>query len=271
MLDSIIEELETEFEGVKRQAQQAKAQGIEPPAMPPHIIVVDEHSLWKNSSTGGKDLLKFEEKVIYEGRKYEWYLHVTSKSPLAQDFGSSAVRDNFVTSLIYKVRKKQARTYFQDSDLVELVKQCDKPGMAVYTDKNENSEIVRVPKTTAADMATVFRMVSNGAPVAVTTVANVTDVTTGAKHVNADVTGVLSVTGNAGNLQKRIESYMKRNGLTLSKFAEDVGINKGLVSRYLRKGQASDETLQALQTYLNEHDTNNVIDLSKAREEKGKE
>ena len=128
----------------------------------PHIIVVDEHSVWKNASNGGKAWLKFEERIIYEGRKYGWYLHVTSKSPLAQDFGTSAVRDNFVTSLMYKVKKHQALTYYKDPELVEMVQACDKPGMAVYTDRQDVSQVVRIPMIQAEDMQTVVTMVRQG-------------------------------------------------------------------------------------------------------------
>jgi len=148
-LDEYVNILDQEFEAYKSTGE----------GRAPHIIVVDEHALWKNSSNGGKDLLKYEEKIIYEGRKYEWYLHVTSKSPLAQDFGNSAVRDNFVTSLCYKVRKKQAQTYFQDAELVEMVQSIDRPGKAVYTGRDDVSQVLQIPNISQQDMQRVVELV----------------------------------------------------------------------------------------------------------------
>lgn len=154
-LDAVVEELDAEFE-------QYKLTGV---GHVPHIIVVDEHALWKNATNGGKEFLRFEEKIIYQGRKYGWYLHVTSKSPLAQDFGSSAVRDNFVTSLLYKTKKQQSQTFFKDADLVELAQACDKPGMAVYTDRHDQSNVITVPYCDVQDMETVVKLIGNGPPI----------------------------------------------------------------------------------------------------------
>jgi len=115
LLDEAVENLDREFEEYKRTGQ----------GHVPHIIVVDEHKAWISSTTGGADLLRFEEKIIFQGRKYDWYLHVTSKSALAEDFGKSAIRDNFVTSMLYRSKKHQAKTFFKDTDLTALLDVAD--------------------------------------------------------------------------------------------------------------------------------------------------
>jgi len=251
LLDEIVSGLDQEFEAYK-------ASGV---GHVPHIIVVDEHSLWKNSSSGGKDLLKFEEKIIYEGRKFGWYLHVTSKSPLAQDFGSSAVRDNFVTSLMYKVRKKQAQTYFQDANTVEMVQKCDKPGMAVYTDRQDVSEVLQVPLATESDMKIVYQKVSNGGPVPVTiSTGNDTETTPETPQVtggNADID-----TMPVSEILEAVRGKLAAETVTLSGLAKEIGCNKGLLHNVVKRDKNMPESLQhSLSNYLHPDQTN-VIEAS---------
>jgi len=154
VVGDVVRELDAKFEAHKEDGD----------GDTPHIIVVDEHQLWKSSSNGGPELLKFEEKMIFEGRKFGWYLHITSKSPLAQDFGSSAIRDNFVTSLMYRAKRHQARTFYKDNEVTELISQCKKPGQAVYMDIESNAHVVSIPYCTIEDMDVVYKQVANGRP-----------------------------------------------------------------------------------------------------------
>jgi hypothetical protein len=229
ILDNITEQLDAEFELFK-----ATGQG-----RTPHIIVVDEHALWKNSSNGGKELLKFEEKIIYEGRKYGWYLHVTSKSPLAQDFGTSAVRDNFVTSLVYKVRKKQAQTYFADTDLVELVQSCDKPGMAVYTDRHDKSQILSIPQINEHDMRQVYNIMkqSNGNDIIIHSQNH-------PGNDNMEIRHKVSETGRntaETSVYESVKKYIVEKGITQNEFASFAGISPKDMSHFMTKKTMTDE------------------------------
>jgi len=248
-LDVITEQLDHEFEAYK-----ASGQGHVP-----HIIVVDEHSLWKNSSTGGKEFLRFEEKIIYEGRKYDWYLHVTSKSALAQDFGTSAVRDNFVTSLLYKTKKGQAQTYFKDSELAELSQQCTKPGMAVYTDRANHSQIVQIPMIQQEDMQAVIKYVGNGEPIQIPPrkcVSEETHIDMSETPSEREETPETPFLMNVQKLRRIVTTWIETEKETLSGLAKKIDMNKGQVYRFVKENDTPSETLRlALSKYVSEQIT----------------
>lgn len=234
----------------------------------PHIIVVDEHSLWKSSTNGGKGWLKFEERVIYEGRKYGWYLHATSKSPLACDFGSSAVRDSFKTSLMYKVKKHQAATYFKDPELVELSQKCKRPGMAVYTDIQDVSQIVHVPRIQQEDMNTVASLVrqANGSPIAYSAPQTCTqDVQIDAQdvaiqNVNNEPKQAETPVETGGNSKKELMVRLKdATGKSQNELAEMMGISRKDMSFFLNKNTLSDEKKRFVETaFFSLCDANNI-------------
>jgi len=231
----------------------------------PHIIVVDEHSVWKNSTNGGKAWLKYEERIIYEGRKYGWYLHVTSKSPLAADFGSSAVRDGFATSLIYKVKKQQAQTYYKDTNLVEMVKACDKPGMAVYTGRDDKSRVLHIPRITQQDMSTVVALVkqANGSSITYEMPSQeVQDEAHGVVSVSVPVTQdtTSDTTGGTGDAQEahivsdeellQIMQAKRKEGVSVSDIARDIDFERTYLSKWLNKKRDMTEELRGkLQVY----------------------
>ena len=249
----------------------------------PHIIVVDEHSVWKNASNGGKAWLKFEERIIYEGRKYGWYLHVTSKSPLAQDFGTSAVRDNFVTSLMYKVKKHQALTYYKDPELVEMVQACDKPGMAVYTDRQDVSQVVRIPMIQAEDMQTVVTMVrqGNGQSIVIDSQASQLDArrdetVSVSQHTGQD-TGqdTAASTGEAqesqlfsdGELLQIIQAK-RDEGESVSGMAKDIDFERSYFSKWLSGGKEITDVLRdKLQAYCQGFRLDTAASTGEAQEE----
>lgn len=216
LLDEIIERLDQEFEDYKRTGR----------GYVPHILVVDEHKAWISSSVGGTDLLRFEEKIIFQGRKYDWYLHVTSKSALSEDFGSSAVRDNFVTSLLYRTKKHQAKTFFKDAEVTSLLDGCKKEGQAVYTDRKGTSNIIQVPFCTLNEMQTVARMVANGGNVA-------RPGNSLATPSSPMATGLATESGNVADLIADIQHMLESPDLSTSQIAREAGIDKGHLSKIL--------------------------------------
>ena len=239
LLDEIVLELDHGFE-------QHKESGIEKPA---HIIVVDEHSLWKNSSNGGKDLLRFEEKIVYEGRKFGWYLHVTSKSPLAQDFGSSAIRDNFVTSLLYKTKKHQAQTFYKDSRQVEMVQSCKKPGQCVFTDSRDTSQVITVPFCTSQDMYSVAQKVGNGSPIIVESTPVSAPVTVSHTHTPGHTIDTGEVTLTDAELLQRMKEK-KDAGISISQMSKDLKFGRTYLSKWMSGSENMTDVLRSkLQEY----------------------
>jgi hypothetical protein len=242
LLDEIIEQLDRDFEAYKHTGQ----------GHTPHIIVVDEHKTWMSSSTGGQALLTFEEKIIFEGRKYEWYLHVTSKSALAQDFGSSAIRDNFVTSLLYRNKKHQAQTFFKDADQVALLNACRKEGQAVYTNRQGHSHLIQVPFCTADDMQSVAKLIVNGGNVARSGNALATP-------FSPLATGTATHSGNVANIVADIRTMLQSPELSTSQIARDAGIDKGHLSKILNgKRELTPEMEQKLLRWKQRHASNVV-------------
>jgi len=234
----------------------------------PHIIVIDEQKVWISSTNGGKELLDFEEKMIYEGRKYGWYLHCTSKSGKAEAFGSTAVRDNFVTSLVYKTKDLQAKTFYKDRSVSDLVKQCKKPGQAVFTDITDFSQVVQVPFCAVEDMQTVYKMVSGGAalpsispasPVSFPKTGNAGE--TVRPQAETLETAILDDAEIRERLRRKLEtaSYGDVNRAT--------GYGKGYIKNYLEGKKGSIGLKKALCVYLetpiNKPET--VINLSERR------
>lgn len=240
LLDEIVEGLDLAFEDYKRTGQ----------GHMPHIIVVDEHKTWMSSSTGGTDLLAFEEKIIFEGRKYEWYLHVTSKSALAQDFGSSAIRDNFTTSMLYRSKKHQAQTFFKNPELSALLASCRKEGQAVYTDRKSVSSLISVPLCTEYDMQTVARLVANGGNVATSGNALATAATPSA-------TGTAEAGNQVADIVASLCEMLTHPGMTVSGIARDCGIDKGHLSKILNgKRDLTADTQEKLSAWKQRHASN---------------
>ena len=124
----------------------------------PRILVVDEHERWSKSS---QDLVKLEMDIVNEGRKVQMYIFLSSKSAKADKVGDSALRDNMVTSYVFKTKKHNARTFFKDPDKEQLVKELREPGEAIFTNRLDQSVIIKVPFATRHDMSRVYDLMSD--------------------------------------------------------------------------------------------------------------
>jgi DNA-binding transcriptional regulator YiaG len=118
----------------------------------PRILVVDEHERWSKHSN---DLVSYEIDCVNEGRKVGMFLFITSKSAKGDKIGDTALRDNCVTSYVFKTKPQNARTFFKDRDKERLVNQIKQPGQAVFTNRYDDSHLVKIPMTSPGDMLTV--------------------------------------------------------------------------------------------------------------------
>ena len=121
-------------------------------AFPPLVLVVDEHERW---ATHVARLVALELRIINEGRKVKVYLFLTSKSANADKIGDSALRDNMVTSYVFKTKPHNARTFFKDREKAALLGQVTDVGEAIFTNRKDESCVVKLPLATPEDMQIV--------------------------------------------------------------------------------------------------------------------
>lgn len=119
---------------------------------PPLVLVVDEHERW---AAHVARLVALELRIINEGRKVRVYLFLTSKSAKADKIGDSALRDNMVTSYVFKTKTHNARTFFKDREKEALLGQVTDVGEAIFTNRRDESRVVKLPYATPGDMQTV--------------------------------------------------------------------------------------------------------------------
>jgi hypothetical protein len=120
--------------------------------VPPLVLVVDEHERWAKHVAR---LVALELRIINEGRKVKVYLFLTSKSAKADKIGDSALRDNMVTSYVFKTKTHNARTFFKDREKEALLGQVTDVGEAIFTNRKDESCVVKLPFASAEDMQTV--------------------------------------------------------------------------------------------------------------------
>jgi hypothetical protein len=89
------------------------------------------------------------------------YLFLTSKSAKADKIGDSALRDNMVTSFVFKTKVHNARTFFKDTEKERLLKALRNPGDAIFTNRRDDSVVLTLPLATRRDMTTIARMVGS--------------------------------------------------------------------------------------------------------------
>lgn len=122
----------------------------------PRILVVDEHERWSKHSA---DLVRYELDCVNEGRKVGMFLFLTSKSAKGDKIGDTALRDNCVTSYLFKTKPQNAHTFYHDGEKERLARQLKEPGQAVFTNRFDDSYLVRIPPTSPGDMLTVCDLV----------------------------------------------------------------------------------------------------------------
>ncbi len=122
----------------------------------PRILVVDEHERWSKHSPG---LVSYELDCVNEGRKVGMFLFLTSKSAKGDKIGDTALRDNCVTSYLFKTKPQNAHTFYHDGEKERLARQLKEPGQAVFTNRFDDSYLVRIPPTSSGDMLTVCDLV----------------------------------------------------------------------------------------------------------------
>jgi hypothetical protein len=127
----------------------------------PRIVVVDEHEVWARYC---KRLVEVELRIINEGRKVRMYLFLTSKSAKADKIGDSALRDNMCTSYLFKTKLHNARIFFKDRAKEALLKELREPGDAIFTNRRDESLVLRMPYARPEDMQTVVTMLGEQIP-----------------------------------------------------------------------------------------------------------
>jgi len=90
------------------------------------------------------------------------YLYITSKSAKADKIGDSALRDNCVTSYVFKTKPQNAKTFYADKEKEQLVKELREPGEAVFTNIKDDSMLVKVPYAQPEDMLRVCKLLTDG-------------------------------------------------------------------------------------------------------------
>lgn len=141
LLDDVLEEEERELD--RRLSMTGET-------FQPRIMVIDEHERW---AEGSKRLVKFELRIVNEGRKVGMYLFLTSKSAKGDKIGDTALRDNCVTSYCFRTKPHNAKTFFKDSEKEKLVKTLTKPGEALFVNRKDEAKVVNLPFASSEDMA----------------------------------------------------------------------------------------------------------------------
>jgi hypothetical protein len=242
----------------------------------PRILVVDEHERW---SKNNKALVDTELDIVNEGRKVGMYLFLTSKSTKADKIGDSALRDTLITSYLFKTKIHNARTFYKDKSKEILVKQLENPGEAIFTNRYDDSFIVRIPNTSLSDMKYVVDMLPRG-----TNILTQDEIASQKRaeefeflgdrernHENRETPANDSVqafsypekTDCKANLTpEMVKSGMK---LSLNKTADVAGIPRSTLSNYLNeKGNLSEDQVNSLRACLFP-ETSNVISFEQRR------
>jgi len=253
----------------------------------PRILVVDEHERWSKNS----ELVKLETKIVNEGRKVGMYLYLTSKSAKADKIGDSALRDNCVTSYVFKTKPQNARTFYQDKEKEQLVKELKAPGEAVFTNVRDDSCVLKVPYARLEDMHTVYDLVTEGNtirergahPITRTSEGDTffTPVTRsqrpGAVQMSERYADT-SVTATPGETKidsephvkgcltpERIKEIREAQNLSQGKLGELIGLTQKEVSRVERgEKDITPEIRQALMTVFFQEEMSNVIPFRKS-------
>jgi hypothetical protein len=240
-------------------------------AFPPLVFVCDELN-YCSKQKYALTLQTLFDRIATEGRKVGVYLLVSSQDTRMKkglDF-----RDTLASSYVFRMKPRQASYLLQDSDETAKHKQVKEKGQALLNLTSGESTIVKVPFCSPADLREFgrdFLKVANGDPVV--SAGNVAAThkpvaSTVAAHVTGDVAGL--------SLAKKVTAYMQDHDVTLSKFADRCGINKGTLSKFMSTGKLSEDMTLKLEAFImptadpESHDPEQrVIDLATRKHDRG--
>lgn len=237
-------------------------------AVPPKIYILDELKPLNHACDRVEYLMT---KIANEGRKFNIFGIFASQTWEANMFkeSGSAAKDACVLKFAARMPKEQARILFKDRDAANAVSKLGKPDL--YISSIRYTGTVQVPFAAPADMELLAleylqkrENVVNGYTENIKTVAQnhlrqeIVENTTkdmDQEEVTPEVTEalpVLSENSGVNDLAPKIRQYLSDNDVTLSKFAADCGVNKGLLSSLLNSGKPLSPKMTELVTaYIN--------------------
>lgn len=188
----------------------------------PVILVIDELAFLAKQSIG-PTLARTMERISTEGRKCAVYMLASSQTWLASrtGAGSSVVRDTLTSAYVHRIKPKQANLLLQDKDEAEKVKRYVKQaGEVLLCPVNDDSVVCQMPYTTEQDMKLVSNMVE---PIFVNNLV-----------VDLAVDQSLTSQKQGVDLVDRVNQTLKNPG-DLTRLAESAGIDKGYLSKILKR------------------------------------
>ena len=243
---------------------------LKEPSTPIICLVVDEliQTVKKHPQ-----IAEIVERIGTESRKAGVYGMFAAQSWNADRTGGTTARDNLTALFVHRMKRKQAQTLLQDADLTRLVTQLDK-GQVLFAPVADAAQILTVPFCAVEDMPQVVSRLGAGTSQAATgtTQAVKPSVDTGADvdapeaNVGADVIDFAARREQRGNttptvsfekqpdtgafpplpqdaLAAQLREYLQTQDMSLSKFADAAGVNKGLLSVFLRGEKRLSESM----------------------------
>ena len=242
------------------------------PSTPLLVVVIDELPVVVKTLPRVAALV---ERIGMESRKAGVYGMFSAQSWNGDKTGGTTARDNLTALIVHKMKRKQAHTLLQDADLTRQVLRLQ-PGQVLFSPTRGEPEVLTVPYCAAEDMPPVVSQLGAGvAPSATgTTQPASLSVDAGAtpdateRNVGGDVidfaaareqrsnaTPTVSLTKqpDTGALPAfpqdaqaaQLREFLQTQNVSLSKFADAAGVNKGLLSVFLRGEKRLSEAMLA--------------------------
>ena len=241
------------------------------PSEPLLVVVVDELPVVVKKFPRIAELI---ERIGMESRKAGVYGIFSAQSWNGDKTGGTTARDNLTALLVHKMKRKQAHTLLQDAELTRQVLRLQ-PGQVLFSPTRGEPEVLTVPFCAVDDMPQVVSRLSAATQTGAGR-ANImppsVDLTkldvAPERNVCADVidfaarrgqryqsvtdcydlkqpeTGALAVLPQE-TLAAQIREYMQAQQMSLCRFADACGVNKGLLSVFLRGEKPLSASMQA--------------------------
>lgn len=125
---------------------------LKEPSTPIICLVVDEliQTVKKHPQ-----IAEIVERIGTESRKAGVYGMFAAQSWNSDKTGGTTARDNLTALFVHRMKRKQAQTLLQDTDLTRLVTQLDK-GQVLFAPVADNAQILTVPFCRLEDMREVI-------------------------------------------------------------------------------------------------------------------
>lgn len=202
------------------------------PCEPVKVLCIDEVlEIVKHCPLAG-DVI---ERIGTEGRKMRVYGLFSAQSWKASRVGGSTARDNLTSKFAHRMERKQADMLLQDSDQTRIVKKLRK-GQALFCPHNGSAEVLSIPYCAPDDMRLVADLV--------------TSVTGSLPDVTADrYQSVTAVVTSDDRGVTTLQQMLQHPPVSLSKIAQETGINKGYLYQIAQGKPMSADARQKLETY----------------------